>query len=264
MIKIKNLVFSYSSKPVLDDVSLHAKKGEILCLLGPNGSGKTTLLKCLLGIHKETHGDIVIHDKNIHTYDYKGLAKKVSYVPQKQMSSFPYSVLDMVVMGRTCHLKTLASPKKKDYDIAKSSLDYLGMKDFVHRPFTELSGGESQLVMIARALTQESQCIVLDEPTAHLDYRNELVILEAIRMLLDKGHTIFMATHYPNHAYYFENHGLDTKVAFLNDGKIQFMGKPSDVLTEENLEQIYQIESKVLRHDQLKHVVPLYTKGSKS
>lgn len=262
MIRIKNLGFAYDEKKILDNVNLYAKAGEILCLLGPNGSGKTTLLKCLLGIHKQNSGEIAVHGHSINKYNYRQLAKKVSYVPQKQISSFPYSVLDMVVMGRTCHLNTFSSPKKADYDIAKTSLDFVSMTDFIDRPFTELSGGESQLVMIARALAQESQCIVLDEPTAHLDYRNELVILEAIKMLLNKGHTIVMATHYPNHAYYFENHGLSTNVAFLNKGRIQFMGRPSEVLTEKNLEAIYDIESKVLEHNELKHVVPLYTKGT--
>lgn len=260
MIKIDNLVFKYQDRNVLDQVSLHAKKGGILCLLGPNGSGKTTLLKCILGILKSEKGTIIIDDSHTSKLSHRELAKKVSYVPQKQTASFPYSVLDMVVMGRTCHLGQFSKPGQKDYDIAEKSLEYVGLESLMERPYTEISGGESQLAMIARALTQESRCMIMDEPTAHLDYRNELVVLETIKELVADGHTVVMATHYPNHAYYFENHGLDTKVAFLNEGQIQFFGKPSEVLTEDILEKIYDIESKVLKHDTIKHVVPLYTK----
>lgn len=264
MIAIENLSFQYGTQKILEQVSLKAHAGEILCLLGPNGAGKTTLLKCLLGITKSFEGEIRINQDNLRHFDSRRLARQLSYVPQKQTSSFPYSVLDMVVMGRTSHLGLFSTPKQVDYDLALQALDAVGLSHLSDRPFTKVSGGESQLIMIARSMTQESKCIVLDEPTAHLDFRNELVILERIKSLvMENNKTVVMATHYPNHAFYFENHGVSTKVAFLNEGRIQFYGSPKDVLTESNLESIYQIESKVLKHEDLTHVIPLYTKGSR-
>lgn len=261
MIRIESLDFKYYENPILKNISLQVHQGEILCLLGPNGSGKTTLLKCLLGIHACTSGQIYMADKLLESYSHKKLARYVSYVPQKQTSSFPYRVIDMVVMGRTSYLGILDKPSKKDYQIALEALQYVGLEKLSERPYTELSGGESQLVMIARALTQESECIILDEPTAHLDYRNELLILETIKALVkDQNRTIVMATHYPNHALYFENHGIETKVAFLNEGGIEISGKPTEVLTEKNLSSIYNIESKIIIHDHLSHIVPLKTK----
>ncbi len=261
MIRIENLVFKYDERLVLNAVDLSVNKGQILCLLGPNGSGKTTLLKCLLGVHKALSGSIFVNAHRLESYSHKALAAQVSYVPQKQNATFPFKVVDMVVMGRTCHLNNLSSPQKSDYKLAEEALDYVGIVHLKDQPYTEISGGEAQLVMIARALAQGSPCIVLDEPTAHLDFHNELVILETIRNLVKAGHTVIMATHYPNHAFYFENHDVDTKVVFLQDGEVKFLGRPNDVLNEENLEKIYKIESKILRHENMKHVIPLYTKG---
>lgn len=265
MIQIKNLSFAYDEKLILKDIHLEARKGEILCLLGPNGAGKSTLLDCLLGINHQYKGSVTIDGLDIKTLDARQRASNLSYVAQKQSTSFPYKVLDMVTMGRACHIKPFSKPTQEDIKIAKEALDFVGMKEFEDRKYTELSGGEGQLVMIARALTQKSDYILMDEPTAHLDYRNELLILEMMKALVEKeGRTIIMATHFPNHAFYFHNQGIKTQVAFIQEGDITISGAPDEVLTEETLNEIYQIESKVIEYqnskDVFRHVLPLYTK----
>lgn len=261
MIKLEKLSFKYHEHPVINHVDLHLEAGEILCLLGPNGSGKTTLLKCILNVLNDYEGHVKVLEQDTKLISSKALAKLISYVPQKQTISFPYDVKDMVVMGRTCHMKTFQSPKKNDYRIAEETLDYVGMLDFKDQSYMTLSGGEAQLIMIARALAQGSQCMIMDEPTAHLDYRNELIVLEKIRDLVkEKSQAILMATHFPNHAYYFQNQGIKTKVAFIFDGKIQMVGTPDQVLTEANIQKLYQIESRLIDDGEIKHLVPLYTK----
>lgn len=261
MIKLDNLSFKYHDQKIINQADLHLEAGEILCLLGPNGSGKTTLLKCILNLLNDYEGSIKVLDSDTRHITSKALAKYLSYVPQKQSISFPYDVKNMVVMGRTCHLKAFQSPTKNDYRIASEALNYLGMSTFEDKSYMTLSGGEAQLVMIARALAQGSPCMIMDEPTAHLDYRNELIILEKIRDLVkEKSQAILMATHFPNHAYYFQNQNIKTKVAFIIDGKIQMVGRPDEVLTEENMKKLYQIQSKLVDDGGIKHLVPLYTK----
>lgn len=267
MINIKNAYFSYGSRPILDDISLDINKEEILCLIGPNGSGKSTLLDCVLGLNKLKSGQIYIRGKELSTYKRTELAKHIAYVPQKQTATFPFRVIDMVIMGRSPYIKSFSIPSEDDFQRAREAIDYVGLNGFEERLFNELSGGEAQLVMIARAITQDSSIIVMDEPTSHLDFHNELLVLEIIRKLVKtKNITIIMATHFPNHAFYFPNHGIKTRVGILNGGKICVLGEPCDVLNEEEISRVFKIKSKVLKHvekdREYNHIIPLLTERS--
>jgi len=264
MICVKDISFSYGNKNIFKEISFEVKEREILCLIGPNGSGKSTLLDCILGLKHTQNGYVNIKDKEVSSYKPNELAKHIAYVPQKQTSSFPYKVLDMVVMGRAAHIKAFARPSEEDKNQARSALDYVGLKGFEERLFTELSGGEAQLVMIARAITQDTKVIIMDEPTSHLDYHNELMVLEVISKLVKtKGVSVIMATHFPNHAYYFPNQGISTRVGILHESRIQVLGRPSEVLTEAHISNTFRIKSKVLKHyeneKEYNHIVPLLT-----
>lgn len=267
MISVDDICFSYGDRKILDNVSFRVHKEEILCLIGPNGSGKSTILDCILGLKTLKSGRICIGDKPVCSYKAKELAKHIAYVAQKQSSTFPFKVIDMVVMGRSPYIKTFAVPSENDIKLARDAIEYVGLKGFEERLYNELSGGEAQLVMIARALTQDSKIIVMDEPTAHLDFHNELLVLEIIRKLVNsKRITVVMATHFPNHAYYFLNHGIKTRVGILDNNSIDILGCPNEVLTEKKISQVFKIKSKVLRYkeglSEFNHIIPLLTEKS--
>ena len=178
ILQIDNLSFSYDKTPLLSGLSLSAEKGEIVCLLGPNGSGKTTLLDCVLGFHRNYTGSISVCGKDILPLSRPELAKQVSYVPQLHTPAFPYTVREMVLMGRTAQSGLLGAPDKEDYEICDSAIARIGIEKFAGRPYTELSGGERKLVMLARALAQQAPLIVLDEPTSSLDFKTSFCSLK--------------------------------------------------------------------------------------
>ena len=265
LIEVQNVGFSYTGHRVLENVSLQVNKQEVFCLLGPNGCGKTTLLDCILGLLKPQEGSIRIQDRDIRNLHPASIAQVVAYVPQNHQKTFPYRVLDIVLMGRAAYTGLFSSPSSRDQAIAEEALDMVGLLRLKSRPYTQLSGGESQLLMIARALAQQTPVLVMDEPTAHLDFRNELTVLETIvKLVQNTGVTVVLATHYPNHAFYFENNGIKTTVAIMNQNSDLKMGVPGRVLTEENLRTVYNIDARIvsccLDDDQhLKQVIPLST-----
>jgi len=165
MLKIKDLYFAYNSKDILKDINLQLDSG-IGCLLGPNGAGKSTLLKCISGIIKPKRGEIYLNEKDIEKYDFKERAKFVSYAPQEFSVNFPYTVFEIVLMGRNPHINILEGPKKDDIEEAKRAISTLKLIPFKDTPFTSLSGGEKRLTLIARALSQNGQLMLFDEPTS--------------------------------------------------------------------------------------------------
>lgn len=265
LISIKNASFGYEESNLFTDVNLELKQGEICCLMGPNGCGKSTLLDCILGIHKLRQGEIKIAEKSIMAYRPSELAKQLSYVPQIHDRSFPYEVLQIVLMGRSAHMNHFQTPNKEDEQIAFDALSSVGMKHLAYRPYTQISGGEMQLVMLARALVQQTPLIIMDEPTAHLDFKNELIFMETVvRLIQNHGVSVLMATHSPNQAFYFENQSFKVKIALMNQGGIHCIGTPKEVLTEESIRQLYQIESRILSHydsqaGNLRQIIPLKT-----
>lgn len=266
LIDIKKAAFAYDNKEVFSDVLLSLELGEICCVIGPNGCGKTTLLDCILGINHIKTGEISVIGKKIKEYRRHQLAQQIAYVPQAHEKTFPYQVLQAVTMGRAAYINFFSSPGEEDKAIAMSCLEKVGMAHLAEKPYTQISGGEMQLVMLARALAQETRIIVMDEPTAHLDFKNELLFLETVADLVkNKNVSVLMATHMPNHSYYFENKGLNVTLAMMNNGKLEPKGKPQDVLTEKNLRQLYKIDARLMKHvfedgNELKQIVPLSTK----
>lgn len=266
IMQVKEAYFSYGKKDIFKNLNFEVEKGEIFCLVGPNGCGKTTLIEATLGINKLKSGSIYLDVKNIINISHKQRAKQLAYIPQHMESTFPYTVKDMVLMGRTHNIKLFEAPSKEDDLITMDAIKRMGILNLSDQPFTQLSGGEKRLVMIARALAQESKVLIMDEPTAHLDFKNELMLLEIIIDIMSKeGITVIMATHFPNHAYYFENNGIRTRIALMKDGEFKKIGTPTNLLNEENLMQIYNINSKITNYkidenNSIKQIIPISIK----
>lgn len=267
LIKVTNASFSYGTRDIFEDISFSVQPGEIFCLLGPNGSGKTTLLDCILGTNRLKKGRIEIDGKDINSLNPRMLARQISYVPQRHECTFPYSVMDITMMGRAAYTGIFSAPSSNDRDIAEKALKSTGIFDLKDRPYTKLSGGELQLVMIARALAQDTRVIVMDEPTAHLDFGHELVVLEAIiNMVKEKVISILMATHFPNHAFYFEDNNVDINIALLKEGRFMDVGAPKEILNEERIERLYNVKSSLFflkdnGNKNLRRIVPIKTVG---
>lgn len=251
LIKVENVKFSYGkSRTILEDMNFELNSGEILCLFGPNGCGKTTMIECALGLLETNEGNIYIDGRDIKKMSDRDIAQVMTLVPQFHESTFGYTVHEMVLMGRTASLGNFNSPTIEDEDIALKALAEVGMTEFKDRNFNSLSGGEAQMVKLARSIAQNTQVLVLDEPTAHLDFRNELKVIKQIsNMAKDRGIAVLMATHFPNHAFFFENEGNSTKVGLMNNGKIEIMGSASEVLTEQNMDEIFKIKAKVYNNE---------------
>lgn len=243
LLQIKDISFKYEhgNSDIFTEISFEIKKGGIFYLLGPNGTGKSTLLKCLSGVLKINNGHILLEGRDIRSFGPSDLAKKMAFVPQSQLSPFPYTVRDIVVMGRSPHISIMGSPSRADYRIADTALDSAGMLKLANRPCTELSGGEWQLVMIARALAQESEIMLLDEPTSHLDLGNQIRILNVIQDLSDRGFTIIVATHFPDHAFINSN-----TTAIMKNRKLMAMGATEKVISEANMKEAYGVAVRIL------------------
>lgn len=256
-LKINHAICGYGSRAVLRDISFDVDTGDILCLLGPNGVGKTTLFKSILGFLKLQGGEILLDGEDIQNWSRNRLAKAIAYVPQAHTPPFPFSVLDVVVMGRTAHLGLFASPTKKDFVIAEEALATLNVSFLKDRIYTEISGGERQMVLIARALTQQPQILVMDEPTSNLDFGNQIRVLEQINCLSKKDLTVIMTSHSPNHAFI-----CSTKVVIMQRDNVFKQGSANEVMTVENLKAAYGIELKITsvvnaRGEKINTCVPL-------
>jgi iron complex transport system ATP-binding protein len=241
MLRIEDLSFSYGNREILSGISLKLRKG-IGCLLGPNGAGKSTLLKIIAGILKPQRGRILLNGEDVTNLELKERAKLISYSPQEFSINFPYTVFEVVLMGRNPHVNFLEGPKGEDEKIALKTLKLLGIESLANKPFTSLSGGQKRLVLIARALAQEGVLMVLDEPTAFLDFRNQLVVLSAIERIsrrFDK--LVLLSLHDPNMAFFFCD-----EVFLMKDGRIVANGKVEDAITEENLAKLYGIKARLV------------------
>ena len=244
-IQAEDISFSYShdmARAVFRNVSLTVHSGNVFCLLGPNGIGKSTLLKCLSNILRVQQGRIFLNGRNLSELKLPDVAKHIGYVPQGLMSAFPFRIKDIIIMGRAPHLSVLASPSRADMEIAQKAMAAVGVAHLADRPCNSVSGGEWQLTLIARALVQEPQILLLDEPTSHLDMGNQLKILQVIKDLSEDGMTIVMASHFPDHAFLVAN-----TVAILNNGRIAQAGLPDEVITEENMKATYGVDVRVVQ-----------------
>ncbi len=238
---IQELGFGYPSKAVGRDASFMLDAGEVLCLLGPNGSGKTTLFKTMLGLLPPQGGAVTLAEQDIANWSRRQIAQVIGYVPQAHAAYFPFTVIETVLMGRTAHMKLFASPSKHDVAVADQALATLGISHLRDMIYTRTSGGERQLALIARALAQEPQILVMDEPTASLDFGNQMLVLDQIRTLAKMGIGIILSTHDPDHAFLCAN-----RVAMLHEGKLVRLGPPEETITSESLKLLYGIDVDVL------------------
>ena len=246
LVDVKNISFSYDkdSPAVFENISFSIEKGDVLCVLGPNGTGKTTLIKCINGLHKVNEGEVYLNGSSIQTMSFKDISRMVGYIPQGHVPSFPFTVFDVVLMGRSPYVNITSSPKEKDREIAMNALETLGIEDLKDKSYTNLSGGERQLVFLARVLAQEPDLLILDEPTNHLDFGNQIKLLEIIEQLSKLGLAVIMSSHYPDHAFL-----AASKVAIMKDKGFIDFGTPDDVLSEENLKKAYGIDVKLMEMD---------------
>lgn len=237
----ENISFAYKKEHlILNDISLEVNSGEIVCVLGPNGTGKTTMLRCLLGFNKPSKGKITIDGKQMHELGVKNRAKCLAYVPQYSSLSFPYTVKEVVLMGRTAYLSYGMPFSKVDYDFAIKTIDRLGISHISDSLYNELSRGQKQMVLLARALTQDAKILIMDEPTANLDYSNQVKMLETIKQLVNEGYGILMTSHFPDHAFLTES-----RVILMKGGKKLYDGNPDEIITTESLTNLYQTSVEV-------------------
>ena len=241
--KAEHVAFSYvPDRPILKDINFEIHAGEILMILGANGCGKSTLMRTLVGDRKNFTGSIEIKGKSLHEYSDLDMARNVAMVFQDHNAPFPFSAIDVVKMARAPYLPIFGRPTKRDIQIAEEALEVVGMSDYAGEPYTNLSGGQRQMVLIARALAQQTDLILMDEPTSSLDYRNSAIVINtAAKLATEQGKAVIMITHAPDQAFYYES-----KAALMKDGRFFAYGPSEEVLTSENLSHVYNMRIKVL------------------
>lgn len=237
--RVENACFEYvKDNLILDNINFSLEEGEILAIMGANGIGKTTLIKCIMGILEWKSGASYIVENGKESKTLLNTA----YVPQAQKLSFSYSVMDMVLFGRAKYMSIFSLPQKSDYAIAERALEDMGIRDLKDKYCNELSGGQLQMVMVARALAAQPKLLILDEPESHLDFYNQVIILDTIRHLAkEKNITCILNTHYPNHAM-----KLADKVLLMGKGDYT-VGKPSEVLNSENVKKFFRVKSAIIK-----------------
>jgi ABC-type cobalamin/Fe3+-siderophores transport system ATPase subunit len=240
LLEIRGISFGYPSHQVIQNASFTMYGGEFLCVLGPNGCGKTTLLKNILGLLSPSSGSILIGGEDIQSWSLTRRAQIMAYIPQAHVPPFPFKVIDVVLTGRTAYLARMGVPGEEDVRIAEDSLAELNISYLKDRIYTKISGGERQLVLIARALAQQPQILIMDEPTANLDFGREHQVLEHLRDLSGKGMSILMVTHDPDQAFYCAH-----RVVLMKDGGLLDVGIPGDVITEDSMFSMYAIRARI-------------------
>lgn len=244
MIEVKDATLGYKQgriqKEVLHHLSFTFDKGQLLCVLGSNGVGKTTLYRTMLGLLPLLGGQVLIDGENLSAMSAKSLAKKIAYVPQYHNPPFPYRVFDVVLMGRGAHVSDVGTPSKEDYKIAEEMLGKMGISYLRDEIYTQISGGERQLVLIARALAQQTDYLLMDEPASSLDFGNQVRVLKEIRRLAEEGKGICLTSHNPEQVLLADRDVL----AVAGDGKYK-AGAASEVITEDLLREVYGLEASI-------------------
>ncbi|MDR2765565.1 MAG: ABC transporter ATP-binding protein [Tannerella sp.] len=239
-LEIRNATLGYQGRIVLRNVNLKLNTGRTTCIIGSNGAGKTTLFKSMLGILPPLQGEILLDGKNIRAWNRRKFARVVACVPQARALPFPFTAFEVVLFGRTAHLQSFSSPGKKDRLIAEACMERLRIADLRNRIFTRLSGGEQQMVIVARALAQQPAFLMMDEPTSNLDYGNQIKLIRQVNELKNDSLGILMATHSPDHAFM-----CDADVMVVHDGTVRPQGNCNRIITEAVLKELYGVEVKI-------------------
>ena len=246
LLELKDIHYHYNesktnSNFALENINIKIKKGEFVSIIGPNGSGKSTLLKIFSGLLKPLKGDVYFNEKKLSKFKPKELAKKIGYVPQNTLSVYPFSVYEIVMMGRTPHLNFSGYENEKDKKIVREALEYVGIYDLRNKGINEVSGGEAQRAFIARAIVQEPEIILLDEPNAHLDIHHQISIFDLLKDFnKDKELTIITVSHDLNLTGHYGKRGI-----LLDGGKIIGDNSIDLILTEKNIFNIFGVKSRV-------------------
>jgi iron complex transport system ATP-binding protein len=241
MLEASDLSFGFPGRTIGRGIGFTLGAGEVMCVLGPNGGGKTSLFRTLLGLLPSHSGKILLQNDPLESLSRGEIARRVGYVPQGHAAYFAFTVREFVLMGRTAHFGAFASPAANDFLVADRVLESLGIAALADRPVTEISGGERQLALLARALAQQPRLLVLDEPTAGLDFGNQIRVLEKISNLREKGISILFSSHHPDHAFMCAGRAL-----LLAEGRALEIGRPQEVIRADTLQRLYGVPAQVL------------------
>lgn len=259
-LEVRSLSFKHDSrqKEILKAVSFSAPQGALTAILGPNGSGKSTLFRCVVGLWRPTEGQVLVGGRDTRKLSFAERARLFAVVPQDHDPPFPYRVFDVVLMGRASYVGMFSSPKKKDYEAAEEAIALVGIEHIKNEPYTKVSGGERQLTLIARALAQNSPIVILDEPTSHLDFRNQMRVLTTIRSIAkDRKVTVLLTIHDPNLTMLFADF-----VVVLREGSVVASGVPQQVVTEDLIREVYGVLTKIISWNGTRLVCPVVGSSS--
>lgn len=252
-LKVEHLDFYFGKRQILKDISFEAHRGEFLSILGPNGVGKSTLFRCILNLLKPNAGSIEIGGRDVAQMTAQELARCIAYIPQYHSPTFNYSVLDMVLMGTASQLGALATPGKAQIEVAKNALERLNISHLAEHPYGFCSGGEKQLCLLARAIAQQATILVMDEPSASLDFGNRIRVMQTVRGLVKDGYAVVQTTHDPEQAFMYSD-----KILAMHDGQVLAWGTPQEVMQAGLMSTLYGIDVEVhsLNSDKVRVCVP--------
>ena len=246
LLELQDIACGYAKeRPIVSGVSFALEPGQVCCVLGPNGCGKSTLFKTILGQLDPLGGNVLLEDEDIAKMSAAEVSYKLAYVPQSHRPPFPYTVEDAVMLGRTSRMGISSKPSEEDWAAVDEAMKLMGLEQYRDTAYTLLSGGELQRVIIARALAQQPKVLVLDEPTAALDFANAQNVIETVRRIAQEGYVVIMATHSPDHAFM-----CNSKVALLGDGRMLAFGDATEVISEPALEEAYGVEVDIIGFEQ--------------
>ena len=253
-IDVERVNFSYGSHVVLRDLTFHIPDNTLVNVLGPNGVGKSTLFRCILCLNRNWEGGITVNGKDLRALSIRDRASEIAYIPQSHAPVYNYEVIDVVLMSAGGNIGLFGTPKRCHLDRAWEALERVGIAHLGHRPYTQISGGEQQLVLIARAIAQDARTIIMDEPTSALDYGNTVRVLSCVRQLAREGMSIVQSTHQPDQAFLYSD-----KTLVIADGRVLAFGDPKDVITKELVSAIYGVDVEVnsLYGDKVRVCVPI-------
>ena len=252
-LKVEHLDFSFGKRQILKDISFEAQGGEFLSILGPNGVGKSTLFRCILNLLRPDAGSITVNGRNVRQMTAREMAQHIAYIPQFHNPTFNYSVLDMVLMGTASQLRRMATPGKMQMEIAQNALQRMKIEHLAEHPYGFCSGGEKQLCLIARAIAQQAKILIMDEPSASLDFGNRIRVMQTVRSLVADGYAVVQTTHDPEQAFLYSD-----KILALHDGRVLAWGTPQAVIQDDLMSKLYGIDVEVhsLHNDTVRVCLP--------